>query len=172
MHMIAAIRASNDIAAPDGDAADRSERRNDKRRSLKLIAIASSPSAAETRVIIRDISAGGLLIEADRGVMSPDDQLELDLPREGIVRARVVWQSGDFYGCQFSKPVSTGAVSAALLKSEPSFPSILNSTSDPAEATPRVRPPSLEPELNFSVALGLALVSWGCIAVGAYFLFS
>ncbi|WP_165938481.1 PilZ domain-containing protein [Parafrankia sp. BMG5.11] len=172
MHMIAAIRASNDIAAPDGDAADRPERRTEQRRSLKLSAIASSPSAEETRVIIRDISAGGLLIEADLGIMSPDDQLELDLPREGIVRARVVWQSGHFYGCQFSEPVSTGAVSAALLKSEPSLAGILNSTGDPAEATPRVGPPSLEPELNLSVALGLALLLWGCIAAGAYFLFS
>ena len=32
----------------------------------------------------------------------------------------VVWNSGEFYGCEFDRPISPAAVSAARLQSQPS----------------------------------------------------
>ena len=44
---------------------------------------------------------------------------EVDLPQAGKVEATVVWNSGEFYGCQFELPISPAALSAAQLQSEP-----------------------------------------------------
>ena len=44
---------------------------------------------------------------------------EVELPHAGSVEATVIWNSGEFYGCQFELPISPAALSAALLKSQP-----------------------------------------------------
>ena len=46
--------------------------------------------------------------------------LEVNLPEAGTTEAEVVWASGDFLGCRFINPVSQAAVSAALLRTDPS----------------------------------------------------
>ena len=41
-----------------------------------------------------------------------------DIPGIGTVQAEVTWSSsGRFFGCRFHEPISTGSVSAALLRS-------------------------------------------------------
>jgi hypothetical protein len=47
---------------------------------------------------------------------------ELDLPQAGKVEAEIVWNSGEFYGCQFRLPIAPSALSAALLQSQPGDP--------------------------------------------------
>jgi hypothetical protein len=74
-------------------------------------------------VRIHDLSASGLLIESP-AMIGLDDEITVELPEcEGAV-ARVIWNSGLFYGCQFLDPVTPAVVSASLLKSafdEPSW---------------------------------------------------
>jgi hypothetical protein len=45
--------------------------------------------------------------------------IEVELPHAGKVDAEIVWSSGEYYGCQFTLPVSPAALSAALLQSSP-----------------------------------------------------
>jgi hypothetical protein len=53
------------------------------------------------------------------GKLARFDQLEVDLPETGVARARVVWNSGKFYGCEFHHGISKTSLSAALLRSPP-----------------------------------------------------
>jgi hypothetical protein len=44
---------------------------------------------------------------------------EVDLPQAGRIEATIVWNSGEFYGCQWELPISPSVLSAALLQSAP-----------------------------------------------------
>ena len=169
MHLIAALRASdgNRIRLAS-EASETLQRRHNERRSLTLSAVTNFPSVGETQVVVRDISMSGLLMETEPDILSIDDSVELSLPERGVVRARVIWQSGRFFGCQFNKPVSAGAISAALLKSDPGDASEkLISTRD-AKAPFRGSGIGFVPQRNFSVALVLSLALWVLIGTAAY----
>ena len=43
---------------------------------------------------------------------------EIELPQAGPVEATVVWNSGEYYGCQFELPIRPVVLSAALLQSQ------------------------------------------------------
>jgi hypothetical protein len=79
-------------------------------------------------VTLRDISLTGMLLETSTAMLVGAG-FEVELPHAGIVWAVVVWNSGEFYGCEFENPISVAAVSAARLQSEPS-------TSQEASARP------------------------------------
>ena len=93
-----------------------SERRRSARRRLELITQGSTSSSADIAVVIHDLSVSGLLIETF-AQFSVGERIELDLPQSDAPEALIVWNSGRFYGCKFVQPISTGAVSAALLLS-------------------------------------------------------
>lgn len=152
-----------------GEASEALPRRNNERRSLRLGAVTHFKSAGDVRVIIRDISKSGLLMEAEHDVLSTEDIVEVSLPEQGTVTARVAWQSGRFFGCQFNEPISAGAISAALLKSDPEATQDTPVADTEAEAPSRGRRPTIYPELNFSVALVLTLVLWAILGAIAYF---
>jgi hypothetical protein len=89
------------------------ERRRAPRRALKLGAEAGSEA-----VTIRDISLTGMLLETSTAMLVGSG-FEVELPHAGKVAVAVVWNSGEFYGCEFEYPISPAAVSAARLQSEP-----------------------------------------------------
>jgi hypothetical protein len=93
------------------------DRRGSARRALRLD-IANGPRAAEGQVTIHDLSLTGALLETSAG-LAVGDSFEVQLPQAGSVEARVVWNSGEFYGCQFNEPISPAVLSAALLQSPP-----------------------------------------------------
>jgi PilZ domain len=104
------LRAQLEVEPKEG------ERRTKKRRKLRLEAEGSA-STAETKVTVHDLSEDGLLVESPIP-LSQGEILEVDIPGAGIVQAEVAWSSsGRFFGCRFKEPISTGAVSAALLRS-------------------------------------------------------
>lgn len=72
-------------------------------------------------VIVRDISATGLLIEGALG-LSCGEQLDVLLPRQGTRQAIVAWTSGCFFGCQFVEPVGAEDAEAALPKTVAALP--------------------------------------------------
>ena len=94
-------------------------RRVSERRELKLRARGAAPSSGDTAdVVVRNLSATGLLIET-AAEFSVGDQLEVDLPDTPRSAARVVWAGKDLFGCAFDRPLSRSALSAARLRSEP-----------------------------------------------------
>jgi len=89
------------------------ERRRSPRRALKLGAAAGDGS-----VTIRDISLTGMLLETATPMLVGSG-FEVELPHAGKIPVAVVWNSGEYYGCEFEYPISPAAVSAARLQSEP-----------------------------------------------------
>ena len=95
---------------------DAGERRASRRRKLRLHAEGVSASTPQTEVIIHDLSEDGLLVESPIA-LSEGELLEVVIPEAGTVQAEVAWSSERFFGCRFNDPISTAAVSAALLRS-------------------------------------------------------
>lgn len=81
---------------------------------LKL-GLGSNISGSGSEVVIHDLSTGGLLLETGENLRK-GSRLEVELPEAGATQATVVWRSGDYYGCQFDKPLSKAALSAARLR--------------------------------------------------------
>jgi hypothetical protein len=91
---------------------DRSERRS-TRRTLRLEVDASTADTG-SRTYVLNLSETGLLLES-RSSLKTGDTIRVELPHAGIAIARVVWTNGLFAGCEFTSPISTATVSAALL---------------------------------------------------------
>lgn len=89
------------------------DQRQSARRSLRLGLAAGTDS-----VTIHDLSLTGALIETS-AAMLVGATFEFELPQAGAVQAMVMWNSGEFYGCQFERPIPSAALSAALLQSAP-----------------------------------------------------
>ena len=96
------------------------------RRALQLEARGALPSGAEPSVLIHDISATGLLLESPVA-LAKEERIAVELPQAGTTWAKVVWNSGKLYGCQFDGPISNAALSAAQLRS---------AVGQPVEVTP------------------------------------
>ena len=88
-------------------------RRYASRRPLRLGSVLADSGVD---IVIHDISATGLLIEASRE-LPQGETIVIDLPERGATSATVAWQSGNFFGCQFELGIPAAAVSAALLRS-------------------------------------------------------
>ena len=93
------------------------EPKNDRRRYLRRALRLGAGSSGEI-VCIHDLSLTGALLETSVPMLV-GAIFEVELPHAGSVEATVIWNSGEFYGCQFELPISPAALSAALLKSQP-----------------------------------------------------
>jgi hypothetical protein len=92
------------------------DRRRSPRRALKLGAEAGGEA-----VTIHDLSLTGALLET-AVPMLVGAMFEVELPHLGSIEASVMWNSGEYYGCQFELPISPAALSASLLQSLPRAP--------------------------------------------------
>ena len=92
---------------PEGD------RRRCVRRAMRL-----GSAAGGATVTIHDLSLTGALLETSVPMLV-GAEFEVELPHAGSVKAAIVWNSGEYYGCQFNLPISPAALSAALLQSAP-----------------------------------------------------
>lgn len=93
-------------------------RRGASRRSLQLDVGGTTGSGARAEVVILNISETGLLVRSSTA-LSIGERFEVSLPQAGRKAARVMWASGDLFGCQFDEPISRAAVSAAQLRGKP-----------------------------------------------------
>lgn len=91
----------------------KSDRRRSIRRALKL-----GSGEGDDAVTIHDLSRTGALIETS-APMLVGATFEFELPHAGRVDATIIWNSGEYYGCQFELPIAPSVLSAALLKSAP-----------------------------------------------------
>jgi hypothetical protein len=96
------------------DVAESTDRRRAGRRTVRLDVSAQS-ATAESTIMIRNISRTGLLVET-KAALSVGETFMLVLPEVGPAPARVKWQKGRRFGCEFLSPVTAAAISAALLK--------------------------------------------------------
>ena len=92
------------------------ERRSSPRRKLRLEAEGVSATAGDTQVVIHDLLKTGCSSKAPCR-WPKANVLEVVLPEAGTAQAEVAWASDRFFGCKFNRPISTAAVSAALLRS-------------------------------------------------------
>ena len=161
--------------------ASEADRRGWHRRTLSL---GSSLQSTDDEVTIHDISASGMLIETG-AELAVFDALEIQLPEVGLTPALVIWNSGRYFGCEFKQQLSQGAISAALLRSQPTtsaeleLPLALPAAQAPAveEGSDEPRPQDLAEEgkapfgLRLRVILGSAILLWALIiwaAVSVY----
>ena len=142
-----------------------SDRRASGRRKLHL---GSKSSHAADEVLIHDISTTGMLL-ATSVSFEPFEEIELELPRAGLIKARIVRTTSGLYGCQFLEPISKAAVSAALLRS-PASPEEQTQEA-PVESTSRAAMPH-EKDLSFGIKmrliLAISLALWMLIFVVAW----
>ena len=108
--MDVSLRAQLEVGSEAG------ERRSATRRKLRLESEGYVSSAPQTQVVIHDLSEEGLLVESPVP-LEQGESIEVVIPEAGTTQAQVAWTSGRFFGCKFSNPISTAAVSAALLQS-------------------------------------------------------
>ncbi len=92
------------------------DRRGSRRKALRLNVAGGSASRGSASVTVHDLSLTGVLIETSTS-LAIGESFELDLPEAGKVQASIVWNSGEFFGCQFEQPISGAALAAALLRS-------------------------------------------------------
>ena len=86
------------------------DRRRSVRRALRLGAATGDAGQLAT---IHDLSLTGALLETSVPMLV-GATFEVELPQAGTVEASVMWNSGEFYGCQFALPISPAVLSAAL----------------------------------------------------------
>lgn len=133
-------------------------RRIGPRRKLSL---GSSLTESGDQVVIHDLSAGGMLIQTSASLKKAE-RLEIDLPEVGATTARVVWSSGAFFGCEFEKPISRAALSAALLRNpfEPAEAPAADVTYDESEQPAAVDDDRAPFAVRMRVIMGSAVLLW------------
>jgi hypothetical protein len=102
------------------------DRRRTARRSLHL---GIGGSGGEP-VTIHDLSLTGALLETSIPMLV-GAMFEVELPQAGKIEAAIVWNSGEYYGCQFEFPIAPSVLSAALLQATPRMPQDAASSPDP-----------------------------------------
>ena len=123
------------------------------------------PNGSAAEVVIHDISVTGLLVET-LAELTCGEELDVRLPQTGATRAKVIWSSGQYFGCQFNHPISSAALSAAMLRSRPIEAQRLDDTRQTKVVYPEPNPAdsSNKPQLSFGVKmrviLGLSVACW------------
>jgi PilZ domain len=130
-----AIAASFQITEEDPQG-----RRHWPRKRLRL-SVAADVAGEGGNVLVHDISVSGLLIEAPTG-LAIGEFITVELLHDHTATAKVIWSSGNFHGCEFTRQISPGTVSASLLQSPgercspaatPAYPSRMPSTEPEGE---------------------------------------
>lgn len=87
----------------------------DPRRKLLLEARGTLGPDNEANVLIHNVSESGLLMES-QAELKIGEKIDIEMPHAGVTRAKIIWNSGNLYGCQFDVPVSSATLSAAQLR--------------------------------------------------------
>ena len=93
------------------------ERRSEARRHLLFATTARGENGDNQPVLVRDISARGLLLETEEGV-TLDKVIAIGLPEAGDVEAHVIWQGDKLAGCRLDNHLSQATIDAVREKGE------------------------------------------------------
>ena len=138
-------------------------RRSAPRRQLRLDA--TLPETGD-EAVIHDLSTTGILIET-KGDLATFEQLQLELPEAGMVVATVLWNSGQYYGCEFHKPISRAAISAALLRNPVAAPLLEAAQTQTDEPEAEVADDRYPLGVRLRVILGVSFALWALILLAA-----
>ena len=134
-----------------------SRRRNERHR-IHL----SLGTKGASEAILHDISSSGLLLQSS-AKLDLGEFIKIALPEAADLDAKVIWQSGDLFGCEFERPISKAALSAALLMSTP-----LHSVTPTLPPVPVRR---LPPLYRLTFILGLSIAAWAALKLTAQVIF-
>lgn len=95
--------------------------RGHSRRKLLLEVNAQALGPNSGSATVHDVSESGLLIELSSS-LAVGDVIEVEFPQARLKLAEVVWTSGQLAGCKFVEQLTSGSISAALLRSAPTHP--------------------------------------------------
>src|SRR6476661_10568929 len=87
------------------------ERRSETRRHLLFATTARGDNGESQPVLVRDVSARGLLLETEEGVRL-DQTIYVGLPEAGDVEAHVIWQGDKLAGCRLDRPLAQATIDA------------------------------------------------------------
>lgn len=105
------------------------ERRSEARRHLLFATTARGDGGDSQPVLVRDISARGLLLETEEGAVL-DRTISVALPEAGEVAAQVIWHGDKLAGCRLEDHLSQGTIDAVRSKGEAAH------AEQPADDTP------------------------------------
>jgi hypothetical protein len=131
-------------------------RRYAPRRALTLGSVLQDSGAS---AVIHDLSVTGLSLETS-DPLSVGEKLLVDLPLRGATCATVVWREGTLFGCEFEESVPPAAISAALLRADPSD---RDESKDVAAVTEEHPQPAMSVGRKMWLIIALALASWALV---------
>ena len=138
---------------------DANSRRAAPRRKLRL---GSTLSEGGQDVVIHDLSVTGVLLQTS-AKLEPFDDLEIDLPEVGPTNAFVVWSSGEYFGCEFARPIPRAAISAALLRSPIAPAPPAPAEAEVLELEDEAQPDKLSLPIRMRVIVGVSIALWTAI---------
>lgn len=141
------------------------EQRSDARRRLSLQVSGSLVDGREFNATVSDLSRVGFLMNSAT-TMTVGEMIYVELPRLGRASARVAWVEGRLAGCRLVEPISSAAVSAALLRALPDRVPLLAGGS-PVELD-RESVAELSSRQKLAVLLGLSLLGWAIVLEVGY----
>lgn len=90
---------------------DAGERRSEERRHLLFATTVRGEGGEDQPVLVRDISARGLLLETEEAA-SLDKTILVNLPEAGDIEAHVIWQGDKLAGCRLEAHLSQATIDA------------------------------------------------------------
>lgn len=155
MGQVLAAKIDTDVGSLD--------QRAQTRRCLSLQVAGSVEAQQDFNATVRDLSRFGFLMHSTT-TMTTGEMIYVEFPRAGRVSAQVAWTEGHLAGCRFLQPISSGALSAALLRALPQPAAAL---AGPALQLEPGRGDELSPRQKLLVLLGLSVLTWiTVLAVG------
>lgn len=146
---------------------ERLESRNRRASPRRRLSLGATLPETGDQAVIHDLSTTGILIET-KADLATFEQLHLDLPEVGPAVATVMWNSGQYFGCEFHKAIPQAAISAALLRNPiGARPAEAAGAPNPAEEA-EFQDDRYPLPVRMRVILGSSLLLWALIlwAVG------
>lgn len=98
------------------------ERRSADRRVITF-GFDTYDTQSEARIVILNLSRTGLLLQT-AAQLEVGERLQIEIPQAGMVDAKIVRRSGDQFAAMFDSPITQAALSAVLLASPATPPSL------------------------------------------------
>jgi hypothetical protein len=152
------------MAASSNLALALTDRRSDERVSLSRRAVVRFEGKAE-EVDVEDLASDGCRIRL-ASALEPHTPVSIGLAGIGHTPARLVWRSGDLYGCAFEKRLPAGAATAGIAENIAFLPEM---TEPKAGVAGEVVKYSLR--VRVGIIAGLSLLLWAPILGAASLLF-
>lgn len=123
------------------------ERRSETRRHLLFATTARGDGGESQPVLVRDISARGLLLESEEGT-TLDQTIMVALPEAGEVIAHVIWQGDKLAGCRLDHHLSQATIDAVRTKGEAAHAELTEDSEDAVAPLPRTTARTLAARLK------------------------